>query len=338
MNEFYNKMRYFEETEKKPAKIYYHYSSLDSLYNIVKSKTFRLTSLKSSNDKKELYYKPENFLSDLIKLCDKEKDTTLKNYFQIINNSINLNTDTFFKECKQVGFPYALCLSEKKDNLTHWDRYARQCTGVCIAFNSSAIDVYLQRMASECFGIGLYDIGKILYTSEQLENKIRNITLSFVEMIKRSSTIEKEITEILQDSGYIFAITIYRQTMKFTKDGSFIDEDEVRLLHDSISIKETLHLIDQMKSSIDSELYKNTKKNFIMLVNQLNIKNEQFYMSNDGIRAYKNFCLEEVWGSGTIPEIILGPLCSQNKKELRRFLKANGLEGTKISDSKVPIR
>ena len=43
-------------------------------------------------------------------------------------------------------------------------------------------------------------------------------------------------------------------------------------------------------------------------------------------------------GSGTIPEIILGPMCIQNRKELKYFLKANGLEGTKISVSSVPIR
>lgn len=57
-----------------------------------------------------------------------------------------------------------------------------------------------------------------------------------------------------------------------------------------------------------------------------------------GIRGYKDLCLEEIWGSGTIVEIILGPMCRQNCNELRRFLKANGLEGTKVSTSKVPIR
>ena len=61
MDEFYNKMKYFEQTERIPAEIYYHYTSLEALYNIVSSKTFWLTSLKTSNDKKELYYKPEFF-------------------------------------------------------------------------------------------------------------------------------------------------------------------------------------------------------------------------------------------------------------------------------------
>lgn len=61
-------------------------------------------------------------------------------------------------------------------------------------------------------------------------------------------------------------------------------------------------------------------------------------MSSKGIWGYKELCLDAVRGSGTIPEIILGPMCIQNQKELKHFLKANGLEGTKISVSSVPIR
>ena len=61
-------------------------------------------------------------------------------------------------------------------------------------------------------------------------------------------------------------------------------------------------------------------------------------MTKAGIRSYKNLCLDEIWGSGVIPEIIIGPQCVQNRNELQRFLKANGLEGTKVSISKVPIR
>ena len=60
MNEPHNKLKYFEQTEGVPAQIYYHYTSLDALYAIVQSRTFRLMSLKSSNDRTELFYKPES--------------------------------------------------------------------------------------------------------------------------------------------------------------------------------------------------------------------------------------------------------------------------------------
>ena len=143
----------------------------------------------------------------------------------------------------------------------------------------------------------------------------------------------------MEKNGCAYAVSIYRQIAKFAKDCSFIDEDEIRLYHESLSIKETVRLIDSMASVLEVELYKNTRKNFLELVKQLNIETEQFYISSKGgIRGYKDFCLEEVWGSGVIPEIILGPMCMQNRNEIKRFLKQNGLEGTNVSVSTVPIR
>lgn len=93
-----------------------------------------------------------------------------------------------------------------------------------------------------------------------------------------------------------------------------------------------------MKSSIEPDLYTNIRKHFIEFVNLLHLNEEKFCITAREIRGYKELCLKAVWGSGTISEIILGPMCIQDKKELRQFLKLNGLEGTKISVSKVAIR
>lgn len=339
MNEFYNKMKYFEETDKIPAKIYYHYTSLDALFSIVKSKTFRLTSLESSNDKKELYYTPEEFLKDLDNVLNNEKNIRTKKVFKLIKESISLNKKNFNQCCKPKPLPYALCLSDKKDNLTHWDRYAHSCTGVCICFNISSLDVYLKRMSISLIGDGIYDIEKIFYSRQQKETVIKNSLVNFVNLsIEHNKKEGIDIKESLKRNGYIYAATIYSRLKKFSKNNSFVDEGEVRLYHDALSIKETLHLIDLMATDFDQELHTNIKNNFENFVESLHIIDENFCITQNGIRSYKNLNLEEVWGSGTIPEIILGPMCVQNKKELRRFLKANGLEGTKVTDSIVPIR
>ena len=113
MNEFYNKMKYFEETEGIQAQIYYHYTTLDALYNVVTSKAFRLTSLKSSNDKSELFYKPEQFLVDFQEIIDIEIKKNEKNYLKLAKKSIEQNKDKFLQECRARKFPYVLCLSEK---------------------------------------------------------------------------------------------------------------------------------------------------------------------------------------------------------------------------------
>lgn len=74
----------------------------------------------------------------------------------------------------------------KKDNLTHWDRYAAGYTGVCIGFNISALRVHMQRLNSTAFGMGLYDVGKIFYGPEQ-----RKIQKKFEE-INRAMTFGRK--------------------------------------------------------------------------------------------------------------------------------------------------
>lgn len=340
MNKLCNKMEYFKDTEQISAEIYYHYTSLDALYSIVTSKTFRLTSLKSSNDKKELYYKPDNFLKDFSNACDNEKNEYAKEYLGLVRDSIKLNQKSFFKECRQRTFPYALCLSEKKDNLTHWDRYASRCTGVCIGFNVSSLIVLMRRLSILAFGVGLYDIEKVFYSSEKKEEHIKTVILKIVKTLltEKERMGKNDIQETIGKNGYIYAAAACKQLMLFSKNNSFVDEDEVRLYHDATSIKSTLHLIDVLLLDIEPELNVNLKKNFGELTKQLHLDEENFFMTKSGIRSYRELCLEAVWGSGTIPEIILGPMCIQNRNELSHFLSANGLEGTKVSVSKVPIR
>ena len=339
MNEFYNKLKYFEETEKIPSEIYYHYTSLDSLFYIVDSKTFRLTSLKSSNDAKELFYKTDEFINDISKILEETNEQKCKEFLEIIIKSIEIHNDVFLKLCKEKRNSYALCLSEKRDNLTHWDRYAVGCTGVCIAFNVSALKVLIQRMAFEIIGDGLFDVGKIIYSKNGREDFITRLILRVLVLFETKSNYSQEKrNNIILDNGYLYAACTYRIVKIFSKVDSFIDEDEIRLYHEDISIKDCNKLIKGMENQISDELYKNLNTHFLELVDLLNIEKENFYFSKNGIRGYKNLCLSEVWGSGVIPEIILGPMCVQNKSELRKFLDANGLQGTKISVSKVPIR
>lgn len=339
MNEFYNKLKYFEETEKVSKEIYYHYTSLDSLYSIVTSHSFRLMSLKSSNDRKELFYKPQQFIADLSRICENETQPNEKEFYGLLKNSLNDHKATFIHETKAKKQPYALCLSTKKDNLTHWDRYANKCTGVSIGFNVKALNVLYQRMSSEAFGLGLFDLGKALYTQEEIDNWIKfEMRRAYKWLNQLKGTTSDDIQRISEDSGYLFMTCACNNVMKFAKTSAFFDENEFRLYHDPCSIKDALSLIDGMKGEIDESLYQNTRKNFIKLVELLHIKEENFAITNSGIRGYHILCLDEIWGSGVIPEIVLGPMCVQNKSELQRFLKQNGLEGTKVTVSSVPIR
>ena len=339
MNEFYNKLKYFEETEKKPVEIYYHYTSLDALYSIVKSHTFRLMSLKSSNDRTELYYKPENFVSDISRLCETEEDKNAKKYYSLLKSSLESHKDKLWKDLKAKQQPYALCLSTKKDNLTHWDRYANNCTGVAIGLNVKSLDVLYSRTATYGFALGLFDLGQALYTPESIDNWLKYEMIRGFEWLKQlnETSGEKDFKKTIEQRGYLFMGAACRNVMKFAKTQAFFDEDEFRIYFDPDNIKETLHLIDSGKGQIEEELFNNIRKNFLELVDSLGIKKEDFAITKSGIRGYHSLCFDEIWGSGVIPEIVLAPMCVQNKRELQRFLKQNGLEGTKVTISSVPI-
>lgn len=108
MNELCNKMKYFEETEGIKRKVYYHYTSLDALYSIVQSHTFRLMSLKSSNDKMELYYTPQLFLTDLKRIYEEEQNENTKAYYKIVLDSAEKHKSEFFNYFKKKPQPYAL--------------------------------------------------------------------------------------------------------------------------------------------------------------------------------------------------------------------------------------
>ena len=297
-------------------------------------------SLKSSNDRTELYYKPENFVSDISRLCEIEEDENTKKYYSLLKLSLESHKDKLWKDLKAKQQPYALCLSTKKDNLTHWDRYANNCTGVAIGLNVKALDVLYSRTATYGFALGLFDLGQALYTPKSIDNWIKYEMIRGFEWLKQlnETSGKKDLKKTIEQSGYLFMGAACRNVMKFAKTQAFFDEDEFRIYFDPNNIKETLHLIDSGKGQIEEELFNNIRRHFLELVDSLGIKKEDFAITKSGIRGYHSLCFNEIWGSGVIPEIVLGPMCVQNKRELQRFLKQNGLEGTKVTISSVPIR
>ena len=340
-----NTLKYFKETEKIPSKIYYHYTSLEALYEIVKSKTFRLMSLKSSNDKKELYYKPETFLQDFDSLYNQISDEDIKKQLALCKESSDKHNNEFKTYTNKKPEPYALCLSSKKDNLTHWDRYANGCKGVCIGFNVSSLEVYHKRFGFGLFEQSLFRSQKTLYLQQDIELEILNEMMSIIlHMEKGFSKYKnkgikcKDINSWLKESGFTVFAAAYSNIRQFVKNDSFIDESEVRVYYDANFIKEALEVLKSMKNDLDKELYNASIKFFNEYIRQFGLNECHFAITRAGIRSYRNMCLEKIWGSGVIHEIMLGPMCRQNRNELIKFLKHYGLQGTKVTTSNVPIQ
>ena len=339
MNTGMNTLKHFEQVDKIVPKVYYHYTSLDALFSIITSKTFRLTSLRSSNDKKELSYSFDKFVKTFLDLCKYESDPEKKEILHKFKRGMDENPDTFKKLCKNDSKPFALCLSKKKDNLTHWDRYAVNCKGVCIGINAAALNVHCQRTAALAFASDLIEVGSVIYQQKEIEDRILTETLKAYKIICEAATkITSEDPEtVVEDRGYYFLSSIYSNLARFVKNPSFIDEDEIRMYFDANSIAQTLQLFDSLNSDSPdmSTLVEDSRESYLEVVKDFGVEKENFMVTRAGIRSYRDLRLDKIWGPGTI---VLGPMCVQNKNKLKAFLKANGLQGTQVSVSKVPIR
>jgi len=319
--------------ENKETNIFYHYTSLDAIYNIIQSKTFRLTSLLSSNDKTELsYYSPDIFIEDFESIClNEENDFYLTKYIELLT-SIKEHKDAFEQLCRHAVSPFGLCFASKRDNLTHWDRYADNCKGGCICVDRNVLIQHLRKRDSFGWGIFLMDIGKILYHHEEIIDTLRNSLNHLIDDFEKEN---KSCGKI----GFAWAASIYKQIANFVKNPSFVDEDELRLYFDAQSFDTARFLIDFCKeNSITNDKGEDIETEYSASISGIQIEQEHFCMTSRGIRSYHNLNLSEIWNSSLIPEIILGPMCIQNEIELKKFLKYYGLENTKILISEIPIR
>ena len=114
------------------GKIIYHYCSLEALYSIVSSRSFWLTSLESTNDKKELKL-GQKILNDLLQeMIYKERNTDMKKFLEKV---LNAPTDLEYRKYRyQTSYHYyGASFVEQPDSLTHWERYGNDGYGVSIA-------------------------------------------------------------------------------------------------------------------------------------------------------------------------------------------------------------
>ena len=195
--------------------IAYHYTSLDSLYKIVTTKSLLLTDLAGMNDPEEGKYSPENFLDDLKKGRDSFlKDENSIKFFDVIIAELEIRKDEFFKLCKMdKKEPFTLALSDKPDNLQHRERYGNQLKGVCISIDLDRLDDLRSMFPS------IFQIRKVLYKSEDISRQIlRDIIKTYnmysEELNKEGKTLD--IDTIKKSCCTQFAVQ-YRSMTYFIK-------------------------------------------------------------------------------------------------------------------------
>ena len=152
--------------------LFYHYTSISSLYEIVKNKTLLLSGVESLNDMEEASYSVKEFEEDFKTLYSLEKD----NFINFLYEQVFLPILKEFEELASPEInPFVFSLSSKYDNLAHWDRYADLRKGVCIGFDISKL------IQLSFVSIGFVQINSIIYKAEErLEYLHKELNEKFV--------------------------------------------------------------------------------------------------------------------------------------------------------------
>ncbi|WPC44276.1 DUF2971 domain-containing protein [Clostridium sp. JS66] len=318
-------------------KVVYHYCSVRALYGILNTKSFWLTSLESSNDSMELKIAKKTIEQAIKELKNEYKET---DYLEMFKNIENAPNDEKYVKVRPKYKYYGLSFVENRDSLTHWERYADNCKGVCIGLNIPLIEHLF-------FNYSLPNItANWLQTSEILYSYKEQVECAKASIMAKIQGFEKMTDNNLTHVEHIFS-SIYYSTLATLrprfKHLGFSDEREHRVYLEEGEAEEVSQYYKrnaELVVATSKELFFNISKNTYELAKLLQVlkTNKKYGVFGDIIRSYYSMNLSEIWSDTLITEIILGPKCFQNKKELKSFLKSCGLYKTKIDVSKIPLR
>ncbi len=115
----------------------YHYCTLETFVNIIKTKTLRFADISKSNDNQELKFFFDNYFAYLKHLLDNDSDTMRKQLDKISN--------VMYQSLDDIRC-FCLCLSEERDLLSQWRGYVPN-GGISIGFNFNKIKNWIQKIS-----------------------------------------------------------------------------------------------------------------------------------------------------------------------------------------------
>ena len=189
-------------------KTLYHYTDFNAMRGIIINGEIWLWNLRRMNDSQEMEY----FVKELKAAVKKQIDSA--DYKKL--------DDLFAENLKDFSSlsSYAACFSEYSDDAAQWARYAKNGSGVCIAFNS--------QMLSVIGDIGHAPLCKVNYSSscDDLE-----IVRDFANIIEEENPNPEAVNALF--NNLITSSPVF-------KHPSFISEKEYRLVSLPYNVTEYL--------------------------------------------------------------------------------------------------
>lgn len=297
--------------ERHP-KILYHYCSIETFFNIIKSGSVWLSDIEKSNDSLELAYMKKEYANCVRAAClafvayhkknaipydEKRLDVLLQVFTDVSTLAITIT--------KTWGF----CLSEKGDLLSQWRGYADDGYGVSIGFNTKYLFQVINSFAySDTMQGMLLSLSKINYSEKDMREEVENL-ISPVECGKCQTLRE------FQDK-LTYPIAKMEGSAPYYKSESFKEEKEWRIALTTIIGEGCDYAKLHETSSLAS------------------LSNFDYIHSNKKLISHFQLAFSEF--KKAIRKIILGPKCKISIEEMKYFLISKGLLKS-IDDETIKI-
>lgn len=210
------------ENKGNSTNLIYHYTSLNTINEILKSNSLRACDLKRLNDRREYKIWFEVFEQAVDKFHEKKDVAKYEDFLKRIKAEI----DTF----KSIDC-YVTCFSQERDLLSQWRAYGDDGQGICISFELRELlkDLYQFNDPDSDFKL-LH--GPLEYNYEKVYN---DIYIKIEELIHdyliSNISLEQYFNRI--DKNNFFKDKSKRIYMRIQdlKDSSFFEEKEFRLFY-----------------------------------------------------------------------------------------------------------
>ncbi len=301
---------------KRIPKTLYHYCSVDSFYNIIKSRSIWLSDIGKSNDLRELKWLKEKcetyilkYWLDYVKELDKRGELSTK----VFKRYEETKTLCDFINKRDTSKCWAFCLSEKKDDLGQWRGYADDGQGISIGFKADFF-VLVETIAYSLDKDEDIFFKKVKYSQKQIKDFFLNeAELGSISMNESLEEVAKKIEN---------AIIIAMWNAAFFKSETFKEEKEWRIAY-SMDLDK---LYKGRKPEIPDD--KNEYKNAIT------VGKYGYVVKNNSLVSHVELGIPHI--ESIISEICIGPKSSIEIGDVRLFLISQGILKN-INDKSIKI-
>ncbi|TCL54926.1 DUF2971 domain-containing protein [Allofournierella massiliensis] len=276
----------------------YHYCSLDTFYNIMENRSIWLSDISKSNDAEEIVFMTKKCREEIKKRFrpsadeDAEKIESIKKTDRLLSQF----SENDYLKC------WAMCFSEKADDLGQWRGYADDGRGVCIGFKGAMLERIAESGEPPADITDVF-LRKVEYGERACNDSIKNTLSSIFEW----SCDQKEMPQKVRDA----VLSLVRMAPLYKKL-AFKEEEEWRL-----------GILTLTEKSLAPTFALRNIEHRKMAGGAVTMKNYGFTPKNNTLVSHIELVFSNL--RDAIDTVIIGPKSGLSKLDVQLFLISLGL-------------